>query len=244
MRHPGARIVSQYFYTEQIGGAYGLYSTYNVIQEAKGPFEFRFDGGYVHSDGQRDNSAYDLWQANGYLGYRPDKDQLWALDVHISRFDGGDPGQITYRSSLADPEFSPQPFAHNGSIAIPRCFGMSTTLVMAGSLQAKAWVTNQDIDSIADRKPPFARSDLCRSHRLQLEDFWNGGVDIRLRKNWGDDTMFKGSTLTLAGRFIMAKALWQYNNFNSPTAGTLTAAATRPSTRTALPITRPSLPKT
>jgi Fe(3+) dicitrate transport protein len=52
------------FYTEQIGGAYGYYSTYNVIQEAMGPLEFRFDGGYVRSDGQRDNSAYDLWQTD------------------------------------------------------------------------------------------------------------------------------------------------------------------------------------
>jgi len=39
------------FYTEQIGGAYGYYSTYNGIQEAMGPLEFRFDGGYVRSDG-------------------------------------------------------------------------------------------------------------------------------------------------------------------------------------------------
>ncbi len=37
------------FYTEQIGGADGLYSTYNVIQEALGPLEFRLDGGYVRS---------------------------------------------------------------------------------------------------------------------------------------------------------------------------------------------------
>lgn len=37
------------FYTEQIGGAYGLYSTYNVIQEAVGPLELRLSGGYVRS---------------------------------------------------------------------------------------------------------------------------------------------------------------------------------------------------
>jgi Fe(3+) dicitrate transport protein len=64
------------FYTEQIGGAYGYYSTFNSIQEAVGPLEFRFDGGYVRSDGQRDNSAYDLWQTDLYVGYRPDEHQL------------------------------------------------------------------------------------------------------------------------------------------------------------------------
>jgi hypothetical protein len=39
------------FYTEQVGGPYGLYSTYNVIQEAVGPLEVRLDGGYVRTDG-------------------------------------------------------------------------------------------------------------------------------------------------------------------------------------------------
>jgi Fe(3+) dicitrate transport protein len=32
------------FYTEQVGGPYGLYSTYNVIQEAVGPLDLRLDG--------------------------------------------------------------------------------------------------------------------------------------------------------------------------------------------------------
>ncbi len=85
------------FYTEQVGGSDGLYSTYNVIQGTKGPWEFRVDGGYVHSDGQRDNSQYDMWQLDGYFGYRPDQDTLFAVETHISRFDGGDPGQLTYQ---------------------------------------------------------------------------------------------------------------------------------------------------
>ena len=48
------------FYTENLGGPYGLYTTYNVIEEAAGPLEFRLDGGYSHADGQRDHSAYDI----------------------------------------------------------------------------------------------------------------------------------------------------------------------------------------
>jgi Fe(3+) dicitrate transport protein len=88
------------FYTEQIGGAYGYYSTFNVIQEARGPLEFRLDGGYVRSDGQRDNSQYNLWQTDLYLGYRPDEHQLLALDFYSSRFEGGDPGEGSPISSL------------------------------------------------------------------------------------------------------------------------------------------------
>src|ERR1051325_3129266 len=50
-------------YTEQVGGPYGLYTTYNVIEEAVGALEFRLECSYAHSDGQRDHSASDIWQS-------------------------------------------------------------------------------------------------------------------------------------------------------------------------------------
>jgi Fe(3+) dicitrate transport protein len=78
-----------------------------------GPLEFRFDGGYVRSDGQRDNSAYDLWQTDLYVGYRPDEHQLLALDFYSSRFSGGDPGRITYKQWVNEPNFSFTPFNHD-----------------------------------------------------------------------------------------------------------------------------------
>src|SRR5262245_49795952 len=77
------------FYTEQIGGGYGYYSTFNSIQEATGPLEFRLDGGYARADGQRDNSQYDIWQTDLYVGWRPDEKQLLSLEFYSSRFDGG-----------------------------------------------------------------------------------------------------------------------------------------------------------
>ncbi|HEY3930132.1 MAG TPA: TonB-dependent receptor plug domain-containing protein, partial [Candidatus Koribacter sp.] len=84
------------FSTQQIGGSDGLYETYNVLQEAVGPVELRIDGAYIRSDGQRTNSAYEEFQTNLYLGYRPNSDELLALDFHASRFSGGDPGRLTY----------------------------------------------------------------------------------------------------------------------------------------------------
>src|SRR5215813_5570889 len=53
-------------YTEQVGGGYGTYSTFNVLQGTEGPLEFRTDFGYVHSDGQRDNSQSNLFQGDLY----------------------------------------------------------------------------------------------------------------------------------------------------------------------------------
>jgi Fe(3+) dicitrate transport protein len=190
------------FYTEQIGGGDGLYSTYNVVQEAFGPVEFRLDGGYVRSDGQRDNSQYDLWQSNLYLGYRPNDKQLAALDVHASRFSGGDPGRLTFPQFEADQDFSPTPYNHDWVDRYSVVLRDEWSFADGWLMQAKAWYTHQEIDSraAANLNPtPGNPSGFPSNTTLQLEEFNNGGVDIRFRKFWGNGTMFKGSALTFGG---------------------------------------------
>ena len=185
MRHPEPGS-PWHFSTEQIGGGDGLYSTYNVIEEAMGPLEFRLDGGYVRSDGQREHSAYDLWQSNLYLGYRPDDKQLWAIDVHASRFNGDDPGRLTLEQFQEDQDQSTTPFNHNWVDRYNVVLRHEHEFAGGWLFQGKAWYTHQEIDS---RSLPF----------LQDEDFDNGGVDLRVRKNWGEGTALKGSALTFGG---------------------------------------------
>ena len=100
-------------YVEQTGGPNGTYSSYAAVQEATGPIEMRLDGYYGTSEGQRDSNKYDLWQANGYFGWRPDSHQLLALDVHASRFDGEDPGRLTLAQFQANPDQAVTPYNHN-----------------------------------------------------------------------------------------------------------------------------------
>ncbi|MEP6699128.1 MAG: TonB-dependent receptor, partial [Verrucomicrobiota bacterium] len=185
-------------YMEQAGGADGYYSSYAAVQEASGPFEMRLDAGYQHSDGQRDNGEYNLWQADGYFGYRPDEKQLFGIDIHASRFDGGDPGRLTFAQFQSNQDFSPTPFNHNW---VDRYTVMPQYELKFGDgwlLQAKGWFTHQEIDSRSAGNlsptgvPPTATT-------VGDEDFNNGGVDIRLRTNWGEGTMLKGSALTFGG---------------------------------------------
>ncbi|MFL6583214.1 MAG: TonB-dependent receptor family protein [Chthoniobacterales bacterium] len=185
MRRPAAN-TPWTFSSEQVGGSDGLYSTFNVIQEATGPVEFRLDGGYVRTDGQRENSDYDLWQSNLYLGYRPDDKQLWAVDVHLSRFDGGDPGRLSYQQFRDEPEQATTPFNHNWVDRYSVVLRHDRDFGGGWFMQAKAWYAHQEIDS---RALPF----------VQDEDFDNGGADIRFRKNWGEGTILKGSALTFGG---------------------------------------------
>lgn len=190
------------FYTEELGGPYGFFSTYNAVQEAQGPLEFRMDAGYVHSDGQRDNSQYDLWQANGYFGYRPDENQLYAVDVHASRFDGGDPGRLPNTELFnQDQNQTLTPYnedwvdRYTVELRTEQKFGDDWLFI------GKAWYTHEQIDSraAANLSGNVTTGNDPTSTVFGYEEFNNGGVDLRVRKNWGDDTMFHGSTLTFGG---------------------------------------------
>lgn len=182
-------------YLEQVGGSDGYYSSYASVQEAAGKFEMRLDGGYQRSDGQRDNGEYQIWQADGYFGYRFDEKQLLGVDVHASRFDGGDPGRLTFQQFQDDQNFSPTPANHNW---VDRYTVMPHYELEFGDgwlLQAKGWYTHQEIDSRA-QNPPIGG---VATTTVGDEDFDNGGIDVRLRKLWGEGTLLKGSALTFGG---------------------------------------------
>jgi len=200
-----------HFYTEQIGGSDGLYQTYNVIEEAIGPVEFRLDGFYARSDGQRDNSQYDQWQSNLYVGYRPNEDNLLALEFHGGQFSGGDPGRLTIQQFDDNPDFSPAPFDHAWVDRYSVVLSDDWTFGEGWLMQAKGWFTHQDIDNRNQSfrgAPPFPTT-------LQTEEFNNGGFDIRFRKNWGDDTILKGSTLTFGGTVYHGDApINRYSTFD------------------------------
>ena len=196
-RHPAAGAPWN-FYSEQIGGANGLYSTYGSAQGSQGPLDLRVDGGFVHSNGQRDNSDYNLWQTDLYLNYHCNEDNVIGLDFHAHRFTGGNPGRLTFPQFEQDEDFSPTPYNHDWVDRYSVVLHDEWTFADGWLMQAKAWFTHQQLDSrsAGNLSPTGA---LPTSTTLQLEEFNNGGGDLRFRKNWGEGTMFKGSTLTFGG---------------------------------------------
>jgi Fe(3+) dicitrate transport protein len=208
-------------YFEQTGGANGTYSTYGSVQEANGPVEMRLDAYYGTSEGQRDFNQYTLWQANGYLAYRPSSNQIIALDVHASRFDGEDPGKLSYAQFLANPDQATTPYNHNW---VDRYTGVLRYEADFGDgwlLQAKGWFTHQDIDSRAAANVNPVTGAFPTNTTFGYEEFNNGGLDLRLRKKWGNDTMFRGSALTFGGLVYHGEAPFQrYTLNNNPTGPT------------------------
>jgi Fe(3+) dicitrate transport protein len=182
-------------YTEQVGGGYGTYSTFNLMEGVQGPVEFLADFGYVHSNGQRDNSQSDLFQGDAYVGYRPDSSQLWSIAFHGYSVSVGDPGRLTIQQYDQNPNYSPTPYNHDWVNRYNVVLSHEHEFGDGWLLQAEGWFTYQEVDNrtAANLSPTGA---LPATTTIQSETYYNGGADIRLRKRWGEDTFLKGSALT------------------------------------------------
>ena len=225
-------------YFEQTGGLNGFYNGYASVQQASGPLEFRLDGDYQTYDGQRNNGQYDLWQANGYLGYRPNENNLFAFDVHASRFNGGDPGRLTLAQFENDQNFSTTPYNENWVDRYNFVLRWEANLGDGWLMHAKGWFTHQDIDSrSAGNLGPATSLNptiLPTSTTFGYEEFNNGGLDLRFRKKWGEGTMFKGSALTFGGVVYHGEAPFQRYTLNNANTGPNFLYASRGTTSTAV----------
>ena len=87
-------------------------------------------------------------------------------------------------------------------------------------MQVKGWFTHQEIDARAAANlrvgapNPFPLSTL-----FSYEEFNNGGADVRFRKFWGDDTIFRGSALTFGGVVYHGDAPFQRYTLTEETSG-------------------------
>jgi Fe(3+) dicitrate transport protein len=211
-------------YLEGVGGPDNTFSTFGSVEEASGPLEFRMNGFYRTSDTQREFNSYDLWQADGYLGWRPTTNQLLALDVHAYRFDGEDAGRLNFAQWTADPDRAVTPYNHNW---VDRYNVMLHYDVEFGPwlVQAKGWYTHQDIDSrTANNLGGLTLANLFgstfpTSTTFGYEEFNNGGVDLRARLKWGEGTIFRGSALTFGGMVYHGDAPFQRYTLNNANTG-------------------------
>jgi len=196
-------------YVETLAGANAFLESFASVEGTSGPWEMRLDGGYIHSDGERDNSNYDLYQVDAYLAYRPDENQVTGIQFYSSRFDGGDPGRLPSLSLFRrDQDQTLTPYnedwvdRYTGILFHEHKFGDGWLL------QVKGWGTHQEIDARAGGNINQVGANPT-STVFGYEEFNNGGADLRLRKDWGDDTIFHGSVLTFGGVVFHADSPFQ-----------------------------------
>jgi Fe(3+) dicitrate transport protein len=104
-------------------------------------------------------------------------------------------------------------------------------------LQVKGWYTHQEIDArTAANNVPGAPHPFPSSTTFGYETFNNGGVDMRFRKFWGDDTIFKGSALTFGGVVYHGDAPFTRYTLNEQNSGPDFLTASRGSTSDIIPL--------
>jgi Fe(3+) dicitrate transport protein len=168
---------------------------------------------------------------------RPDEHQLLALDFYSSRFSGGDPGRITYKQWVNDPNFSFTPFNHDWVDRYKTILSYQRDFGDGWLLLAKGWFTHQEIDArTAANNNPGAPHPFPSSTLFSYEEFNNGGADIRFRKLWGDGTLFKGSALTFGGVVYHGDAPFQRYTLTDQTSGPDFLTASRGTTSDIVPL--------
>ncbi|MFL6785081.1 MAG: TonB-dependent receptor plug domain-containing protein, partial [Sphingomicrobium sp.] len=174
-------------YSENVIGSEGLFSTYNTVQFSVGKISARGNIGYATSDGERDNNASSVRQADLYLAYRPSSSSTWFLDFHNHDSSSGDPGRLSYPQYVADPNQALTPFNHNWVRRTSLVLGNESDLGDGWRVEARLWATWQDLEqrSAAAGQHPTTTT-------LVDEDFHSQGADVRFAKRWG-----KGNALTL-----------------------------------------------
>jgi Fe(3+) dicitrate transport protein len=169
--------------TQQIGGDFGLYSTYNVIQGSEDDFDFRATYGHVQADGQRQNADSRVDQGDIYVAWHASPQSLWSLELMGNEAGSGDPGRISFAQFETDPSFSPTPYNHDWVSRYSAVLSNASQFGDGWELEGKAWAAYQDLASrsaaaLAAGVPPPTTT-------IQDELFRNEGADIRVRKSLG-----------------------------------------------------------
>ena len=172
------------FYTEQVGGSDGLWSSWNALEGSSGDLDYRADLGWTRSDGWRANSASSSGQAGAWLGWRPAKGQLWYVDLQADRSSADDPGPMGLSQFEADPKVSLTPYDHDWVSRYAATLGTELDFSQGWRLEAKLRAAYQDLfqrsaGEVAPGAPPPATT------TLQDALFRSEDADIRLSKRWG-----------------------------------------------------------
>ncbi len=192
-------------YVEQTGGPDNTYSSYASVGEASGPVEFRMDGFYRTSDTQRDltNTTSGRPMATLAGGPIPTSSSPSTSTPAVST--AKIPAGSIIGSGNSIPT-APSPLTiTTGSIATPASSVTNCNSAKTGSSRPKAGSPTRTsipaarpISAAVNAPNPFGTT-FPANTTIGYEEFNNGGVDLRARKRWGGDGMFRGSALTFGG---------------------------------------------
>jgi Fe(3+) dicitrate transport protein len=179
--------------TEQVGGEYGLFSSFNRVSGTSGDWNYLADFSHRESDGQRDNGDYALNSGDVHLGYRFDGHQSLAFDLHAYSLDSGLAGLMPYAQFQSDPNQTTTPAdrlwtdRYTGVLTYRNDFDGRSSFVQRVWTGYTDLITRSDTYTAVD--PPALTPE---GGTLAGQRFHYTGLDGRFLQRWGE-----GNALTL-----------------------------------------------
>lgn len=179
--------------TEQVGGEYGLFSSFNRVSGTAGDWNYLADFSHRQSDGQRDNGDYALNAGDAHLGYRLDAQQSVSFDLHAYSLDSGLAGLMSYAQFQTDPRATTTPADHLWTDRYTGVLTYQNDFSRDSSFVQRLWSGYTDLLTRSDTYTGTALSGLTAvGANLSEQRFHYTGLDGRWLQRWGS-----GNALTV-----------------------------------------------
>ncbi|WP_395680056.1 TonB-dependent receptor family protein [Dokdonella sp.] len=176
-------------YTENVVGSNGLLTTFNQISGTSGSWDYLVDAHYRKSDGERDNGDSKIRGADLHIGYHPDDDASYALDLKAWSLNTGDPGKLNITQFTSDPETVSTPYNRLWTDRYVLAFTHERHFDPDTELVAKVWAGYQDNAARSQD-----RGNAPTTATLQDDQFRFTGVDARVVHHWSRGNAFTVGT--------------------------------------------------
>jgi Fe(3+) dicitrate transport protein len=182
--------------SRHVGGADGLYATYNEIRGSAGDFGYSAAIDHREFDGTRMNSDADVDGAAIALYWRESDDAHWRLDLNHYQSESGEAGRLPTPLYQQDRTLTTTPYNRIGIGRQSVKLSTQRTLADGYTLDATVWHAQLDRDSrrvnavfLPGQLPPNLRAN------FDHQDFASTGFDARVRHDFGSDhTLTFGTT--------------------------------------------------
>ena len=179
--------------TEQVGGDYGLFSSFNRVSGTSGDWNYLADYSRRQSDGQRDNGDYALNSGDVHLGYRLDERQSLAFDLHAYSLDSGLAGLMSYAQFQANSVQTTTPADRLWTDRYTSVLTYQGNFSDHSSFTQKVWTGYTDLITRSDSYELIEPPSLTPTgSTLSDQRFHYAGLDGRWLERWG-----RGNALTV-----------------------------------------------
>jgi Fe(3+) dicitrate transport protein len=174
---------------QQVGGMYGLFSSFNRISGTSGDWDYLADYSRRQANGQRENGEYTLDSGDVHVGYRIDSEQKLSFDAHVYELGSGLAGLMSGAQFQANPNQTTSPDDQLWTGRDTAILTYDAQFTPRDLYTQKLWTGYTDLVTRTDAYTPAL---FATGATLSGQRFHYTGLDGRWLHRWG-----RGSALTV-----------------------------------------------